>query len=1377
MRKLYAKRFMRTNSCFGARWRIFMLGEPRVKVIVRLLVAVVVTISCLASAQAQVYFADPSLKTVVEEELGVSDPTPIDMLALRTLDSKQGQIFDLTGLEYATNLYMLILSDNQVGNISALAGRTNVRILYLDHNLINDISALSELTDLTGLYLHDNQINDISVLSRLVRLRFLYLGMNQISDITALSRFVSLTWLALNVNQIDDISALSELTNLQYLYLNKNQIRDISALSRLTNLTWLPLDRNLISNIASLTGLMNLTYLDLRQNPLDANAYNIYIPQILANNPGIMLFYDTPIWQTLSISFSAGGYVTKPGEGSFQFVYEEVIQVEATEGANHQFAGWTGTAVDAGRVVDPDSATTWVTMDADYTLHANFLKDQWTLTISSTKGGSVTKPGEGQFQYIHGEVVQVEAANEENHQFVNWTGTAVDARRVAYPYSATTAVMMDTDYSIQANFVEVPVHFDDLNLKAAVEESLGISDPNATDMLALTRLYAEGRGIVDLTGLEYALNLTELRLAGNKISDISPLSGLRKLKRLYLEDNSISDISPISELSDLQWLDLADNRISDIPSALKLSRLKNLDLRGNRLSTDAYNEIQRIVKNNPGMTIRHDERTRYTLKVSSTKGGSVTTPGQGSFHYYSKKVVPIKAKTDKNYSFVEWTGTAVEAGKVTDPNSASTKVTVDADYTLKVHFVKDRCTLSTSSTNGGSVTKPGQGPFEYDQGTVVPIKAEAEMNCHFVKWTGAAVDAGRVADPRSPSTKVTVDADYMLKAHFVRDRCTLATSSTNGGSVTKPGQGPFAYDQGTAVLIKAQAEKDYHFVKWTGTAVNAGKVVDPNSISTAVRVDADYTLRANFAADRYEIAVRCGPNGSVRPRGDINMAHGGDLKIEATPHDSYRVARWLLDGRVIQTKRNIYTLRDIRSNHKVRVTFAPARTIIYVDDDAVVDPGPNDSAISDPCEDGSIEHPFDTIQEAVDVAAEGHTVTVLEGRYYESINFGGKNITLTGADPNSLKVVASTIIDGNGVDTVVNFVAGEDANCVLTGLTVKNGNAQRGGGIYCYNSSPTISKCVVSANVANSGGGIANWHGNPKLINCIFSRNRAKYGGAVFNAASNPTLAKCCLRGNRAAKGGGIYNTKSNPIVTNCLLSGNLANGNGGGMYCENSRGTFGSCTFAENSGLNGNALAFDSFEQKYLSNVRLINCILWNGGNEIWNNDRSQIALAYSNVRRHRPDEGNIPADPCFIKPGHWDPNGTPEDPNDDFWIDGDYRLNPCSPCINRGDPNYICGPNEIDLDGNPRMIGGRIDMGAFEYTFIYDKPHEGAYPRSWWKYSENPVFSVGDSGEWDNRLNGCIAALKDREEPVAKYNMSYVGGNQFIEGTELKGVRPEWH
>ena len=72
---------------------------------------------------------------------------------------------------------------------------------------------------------------------------------------------------------------------------------------------------------------------------------------------------------------------------------------------------------------------------------------------------------------------------------------------------------------------------------------------------------------------------------------------------------------------------------------------------------------------------------------------------------------------------------------------------------------------------------------------------------------------------------------------------------------------------------------------------------------------------------------------------------------------------------------------------------------------------------------------------------------------------------------------------------------------------------------------------------------------------------------------------------------------------------------------------------------------------------------------------------------------EGNIETDPCFVNPGYWDPNGTPGDDSDDFWVNGDYHLLPDSPCIDAGDPNS-------DFTAEPLPHANRINMGAYGGT-----------------------------------------------------------------------------
>ncbi|MDX9804021.1 MAG: hypothetical protein RBS96_08460, partial [Dehalococcoidales bacterium] len=79
--------------------------------------------------------------------------------------------------------------------------------------------------------------------------------------------------------------------------------------------------------------------------------------------------------------------------------------------------------------------------------------DEYGLTISSTTGGSVTTPGEGTFTYDEGTAVNLMAEADEGYRFVNWTG---DVDTIADIASASTSITMDGNYSITANFEEVP---------------------------------------------------------------------------------------------------------------------------------------------------------------------------------------------------------------------------------------------------------------------------------------------------------------------------------------------------------------------------------------------------------------------------------------------------------------------------------------------------------------------------------------------------------------------------------------------------------------------------------------------------------------------------------------------------------------------------------------------------------------------------------------------------------------------------------------------------------------------------------------------------------------------------------------------------------
>ena len=123
------------------------------------------------------------------------------------------------------------------------------------------------------------------------------------------------------------------------------------------------------------------------------------------------------------------------------------------------------------------------------------------------------------------------------------------------------------------------VRIPDTNLRAVIAEELGKS-PNAPiiveDMERLRSLEAQNRGIKDLTGLQFAINLRSMNLRDNQISDISPIASLINLDGLWFDRNSVSDLSPVARLINLNGLSFSANNISDLSPIAGLINLEAL---------------------------------------------------------------------------------------------------------------------------------------------------------------------------------------------------------------------------------------------------------------------------------------------------------------------------------------------------------------------------------------------------------------------------------------------------------------------------------------------------------------------------------------------------------------------------------------------------------------------------------------------------------------------------------------------------------------------------------------------------------------------------------------------------------------------------------
>lgn len=252
-------------------------------------------------------------------------------------------------------------------------------------------------------------------------------------------------------------------------------------------------------------------------------------------------------------------------------------------------------------------------------------------------------------------------------------------------------------------------------------------------------------------------------------------------------------------------------------------------------------------------------------------------------------------------------------------------------------------------------------------------------------------------------------------------------------------------------------------------------------------------------------------------------------------------------------------------------------------------------------------------------------------------------------------VVSNCVLTGNGAA----YRGGAACFGSLTDCTLTNNNASYGGGAY----SSALTNCTLTVNTASSGGGAYNC----ALIKCLLRTNYANYGGGAWYGS----LDRCTLTNNSAASGGGAYSSTLN----NCALTGNSVaaySPYGGGAYnC-----ILNNCTITGNSASG----TFPYAGGAYLGGAN--NCILYfntasNGPNYYF---PGQNALSFCCTTPDPGGAGNITAVPLIQN-----------------YAAGNLHLQSSSPCINSGNNALVSGPT--DLDGNPRVVNGTVDMGAYEY------------------------------------------------------------------------------
>lgn len=376
-----------------------------------------------------------------------------------------------------------------------------------------------------------------------------------------------------------------------------------------------------------------------------------------------------------------------------------------------------------------------------------------------------------------------------------------------------------------------------------------------------------------------------------------------------------------------------------------------------------------------------------------------------------------------------------------------------------------------------------------------------------------------------------------------------------------------------------------------------------------------------------------------------------------------------------------------------------------------------------------------TIQAGIDAANNEDVVLVAPGTYFELINFNGKNVVVKSQGGPSVTFIDASHTTG----PVVRFTSGEGPKAALAGFTIQNGSLccfpYEGGGVEISNSSPSIVGNNIRNNVGAGNGGGVNIHFGAPLIkgNTIAGNSVAFFGGTEGGGidvlgSSSPyaQIIGNVIHGNYGVGlGGGIgLNGGAGTVIQNNKIYDNNAESQGGAIWMANqSDEVIVQNLIARNSAPSGaeiyslipfsdpgfilvnNTIASKSatadaavIADGFNTNAQIANNIIATLGSEAallcnpiyhdgppavsFNDVYSQRGTSYGDsCAGFAGADGNISLNPRFVNP-----------------FGGKLQLQQDSLAINAGDNSAFNLP-ATDLAGNPRIVGGVVDMGAYEY------------------------------------------------------------------------------
>ena len=394
----------------------------------------------------------------------------------------------------------------------------------------------------------------------------------------------------------------------------------------------------------------------------------------------------------LNVSSGTGGNVTTPSEAISSHCQNIVVPLVATASLGYNFVNWTGNTSTMGNA---SAASTTITMSGNYTITANFVfAGTYWLMVNTTAGGTVTQPGVGNTTQTAGAQVTLVAEPDADYCFNTWTGGPVGNAT-----AASTTITMNGNYTIQANFVP----------KYVLNVSSGTGGSVTTPSVA-TSSYCQGIVVPLVATASSGYNF--VNWTGGPVANASAASTTITMNGNYTITANFVFVGTY-------WLMVnttaggtvtqpgVGNTTQTVGAVVNLVATPSTGCFVNWTGGPVANAsaASTTITMNGNYTIQANFVAKYTLTISSTSGGTVSTPGVGSFPYCPGIVVNLVATQSTGYNFVNWTG-----GPVASPTAASTTITMNGSYTIQANFQAVATPTPGSGPGPGPVTTPTPTP-------------------------------------------------------------------------------------------------------------------------------------------------------------------------------------------------------------------------------------------------------------------------------------------------------------------------------------------------------------------------------------------------------------------------------------------------------------------------------------------------------------------------------------------------------------------------------------------------------------------------------------------------------------------------------------------